>query len=180
MLMRSFLKRHRVVLLFALTWSYVTLMMGQAPSGFPLTDFQGIGCRAKGRLQDCPENPGMKQILARGKDAIPMLIAQLSETGRTKEPVEDFWTYTTSGDVSYMLLNDLFTDSDGRAFHLRGVPDWRVILAGCSGCAEVCWRRYVHRHGMVSIQRDWRAAWKQYQSRVVWDPGSRCFRVDGK
>jgi hypothetical protein len=47
---------------------------------YPLTKFNNEGCMAKGRVQDCSGSV-MRQILADGKNAIPVLISQLTETG---------------------------------------------------------------------------------------------------
>ena len=44
---------------------------------------------AKGRVQDC-SGTVMQQILADGKNAIPILISQLTETARTKKQIEDY------------------------------------------------------------------------------------------
>jgi hypothetical protein len=52
----------------------------------------------------------MQQILADGKEAIPVLISQLTETARTEYQIADYWGDTRSGDVAYVILIDLFTD----------------------------------------------------------------------
>src|SRR5690242_1915038 len=85
---------------------------------FPLWKFDELTsnhtCRAKGRLQDkgyC-NSKLMDQIIAQGKDSIPVLISQLTNTRRTQEPIYDYWSYTTAGDIAYFILTDLFTDSD--------------------------------------------------------------------
>jgi len=58
---------------------------------FPLRKFDEINgsCRAKGRFQDkdyCSSRM-MDQIIAQGKDAIPVLISQIIETRAMKRPV---------------------------------------------------------------------------------------------
>jgi hypothetical protein len=117
------------------------------------------------------------QVLAGGIASIPVLISQLIEESRTRKPVEDFWNYTSSGDVAFIVLNDLFTDTDGKTMTIPGVPDWEAVMTGCSENAEKCWRLYVHRYGMSSIQRAWQIAWNSNQSRIFWDPTARCFRL---
>jgi hypothetical protein len=78
---------------------------------YPLTQFNNEGCMAKGRVEYCSGSV-MHQILADGKNAIPVLISQLTETARTKYQIADYWGDTRSGDVAYAILTDLFTDED--------------------------------------------------------------------
>jgi hypothetical protein len=152
--------------------------VSQVPHRFALDQFGDFACRAKGRLQDCSTgNPITRQVLATGKRSIPVLISQLTETARTEEPIIDFWAYTTSGDVAFMFLTDLFTDKDGESFTMPGVSNWEKIMSGCNGVAEACWRRYVRKNGIRSVQQSWQAAWETNQNRIIWDPASRCFRL---
>jgi hypothetical protein len=118
-----------------------------------------------------------RQVLAAGSRAIPVLISQLTETDRTKEPSFDFWNNTTSGDVAFILLNDLFTGEDLKSFTMPDVPNWETIMAGCPDNAETCWRKYIRKNGIQSVQRSWQSAWERNHSRIVWDPESRCFRL---
>jgi hypothetical protein len=63
--------------------SSLLVQSGQAQTKmakYPLTKFNNEGCMAKGRVQDCSGSV-MRQILADGKNAIPVLISQLTETG---------------------------------------------------------------------------------------------------
>jgi hypothetical protein len=168
--------------LFVLTLvSCVQSAVSQVPHRFALDQFEDIRCRAKGRLQDCstvnPVNPVTSQVLAAGKRSIPVLISQLAEIARTKKPVFDFWSYTTSGDVAFAFLTDLFTDSDGKSFTMPGVPNWEKVMSGCQVNAETCWRQYIRKNGARSVQRPWQMAWENNQNRIVWDPDSRCFRL---
>ena len=151
--------------------------VAQVPHKFALDRFEHESCRGKGRLQECDDNPVMKKVLAAGSPSIPVLISQLDETSRTKEPIEDFWNYTTSGDVAFIILTDLFTDKDGKSFTMPGVPNWDMIMAGCNKAAEACWRKYIHKHGIRSLQQSWQAAWEADRDRVVWDDDARCFRL---
>jgi hypothetical protein len=145
---------------------------------YPLWDFdeQGHTCRAKGRLQDkgyCASHL-MNQIIADGKAAIPVLISQLRETRPTKEPIYDYWSLTTSGDIAYFILNDLFTDSDWKTFHMPGLES---LDDHCDSYAEDCWQRFLKKHGRKFVQDQWLAAWKKNGDRVYWDEGSRCYKV---
>src|ERR1700685_1401378 len=92
--------------------SFLTMQSGhgQTKSGkYPLTEFDNYGCMAKGRVQDC-SGKVMQQILADGKDAIPILISQLTQTTIKKNQIADYWSGTRSGDVAFVMLVDLFTD----------------------------------------------------------------------
>lgn len=119
----------------------------------------------------------MQQILAGGKASIPILISQLTDAGHTREPIEDYWAETTSGDIAYIVLTDLFTDSDWKTFNMPGVPDWTAVSSGCHSDAETCWRAYLKKHGRKSIQDAWLHAWSRYKDQIFWEPTARCFRL---
>jgi hypothetical protein len=129
------------------------------PKRFPLWNFDEVSytCRAKGRLQDkdyC-ESKLMDKIVASGKAAIPILITQLTETRATKTPIYDYWSETTSGDVAYFILNDLFTDSDWKTFNMPGL---KGLKDNCNDAAETCWRRFLRKHSRKFVQEQWLAA----------------------
>ena len=172
------LQRVFAALIVSIGLSSAQTALSQLPHKFALAQFEDIACRAKGRLQDCSiGNPVTSQILAGGKWSVPVLISQLTETTRTEEPILDFWSYTTSGDIAFMFLNDLFTDPDGESFAMPGVPNWKAIMSGCDGTAGDCWRKYVRKRGIRSVQQSWRAAWENNRDRIMWDAKSRCFRL---
>jgi hypothetical protein len=52
---------------------------------FKLSQLENYGCEAKGRVQDC-SGKVIEEILARGKDSIPILISQLTDTSQAKNP----------------------------------------------------------------------------------------------
>src|SRR5438270_6387454 len=79
---------------------------------FPLSSFDSSGCQFVGRSQDC-SGKVMSDILSGGKSAVPILISQLTDSDRTKRPIQEGWTYTNSGDVAYIVLISLFTSPDG-------------------------------------------------------------------
>ena len=116
----------------------------------------------------------MDQIVAQQKAAIPILISQLTDQRKTREPIFDFWNQTTSGDIAYFILRDLFTEPDSKTFNLSGIqlPD-----QNCPGGAETCWRAFVRKYGRKSIQAQWRAAWHANRDRIYWVQSARCFRV---
>ncbi len=148
---------------------------------FPLSNFHDQFCRGKGRVQECVfGNAVMQQILAKGRNAIPVLISQLTDTARTKEPIEDFWSYTAVGDVAYIVLTDLFTDSDWKTFNgftMPDVPDWNAVMKGCDYNSETCWRIYLRIHGRRSVQKAWLRAWNVNKDQIYWDSKTNCFRV---
>jgi hypothetical protein len=165
-----------LALLVLVTFGSVQIGVPQLPHKFPLDQFAPL-CRAKGRVQDCPYDPVTKQVLAAGNRAIPVLISQLTETDRTRTPALDFWSYTTSGDVAFIFLTDLFTDKDLSSSTVPHVPTWEKIMSGCSDNAEACWRKYIRKNGIRSVQRSWQSAWERNRNQIVWDPESRCFRL---
>ncbi len=119
----------------------------------------------------------MRQVLADGKSAIPVLISQLTETARTKYQISDFWGQTRSGDVAFVVLTDLFTDADLKTFEMPGVPGWPAVMRGCSEAAEPCWNGYLRKHGRMSVRQAWERAWTLHKGQIHWDPNARCFRV---
>jgi hypothetical protein len=145
---------------------------------FALWNFDAINdsCRAKGRLQDkqyCASQM-MDQIIAQGKDAIPVLISQLTETRPTRKPIYDYWARTTSGDVAFFILHDLFTDSDWKTFNLPGVTSPNE---GCSEGSQGCWMIFLKKHGRRPLQQEWEKAWEANKDRIYWNETVRCFRL---
>lgn len=155
----------------------------QKPGKFPLWDFDEVNhsCGAKGRLQDkdyC-ESKMMDQIIAQGKDAIPILISQLTDTQATQEPIYAYWNETTAGDIAYFILTDLFTDASWTTFTMPGLD---ALKNHCNNNlpAEACWRGFLKKHGRQFVQDQWLAAWNANKDRVYWDEKDRCFRVSVK
>jgi hypothetical protein len=146
---------------------------------FSLALFDDYGCKAKGRTQDC-SGAVMKEILADGKNAIPILISQLTETARTKEQISDYWSDTRTGDVAYIVLTDLFTESDLHTFNMPAVPDFPTVMKGCDSTAQGCWNEFLRRHGRKSVQQAWLSAWNLRKDQIYWEPNERCFRITKK
>jgi hypothetical protein len=144
---------------------------------YALTKFNNEGCMAKGRVQDCSGSVVMRQILADGKDAIPILISQLTERTPTETEIADHWFDTESGDVAYIVLTDLFTMPDEEKSQMPDVPDWTSVRTGCKTTAQSCWDQYVRKHGRMSVERAWMRAWNLHNAQVYWDSKARCFRV---
>jgi hypothetical protein len=143
---------------------------------YPLTKFENYGCMAKGRVQDC-QGKVMERILADGKDAIPILISQLTETAVAENQIADYWSGTRSGDVAFVVLNDLFTDADSRTFGMPGVPNWSAVQKGCNSAAETCWVEYLRKHGRMSVRQGWQRAWNLHKDKIHWDARAQCFRL---
>ena len=159
--------------------SFLLIQSGQTQTRiikYPLTQFSNEGCMAKGRVQDCSGSV-MKKIIADGKDAIPILISQLTETRPTKYQIEDYWTGTRSGDVAYIVLTDLFTKPDSETSEMPGVPDWKTVMKGCHTMAQGCWDEFLHKHGRKSVQQAWLRAWNLNRHKVYWDATVQCYRV---
>jgi hypothetical protein len=114
------------------------------------------------------------QIVAQGKNAIPVLISQLTDIRKTRRPIYDFWSETTAGDVAYFILSSLFTDSDWKTFNMPGLE---ALNDKCNDAAEICWRRFLEVHGRKFVQAEWLAAWVANKDHVYWDKDARCFRV---
>lgn len=148
----------------------------KSSEAFPLQQFDEAPgmCRAKGRLQDnyCISKM-MDQIVARGKEAVPILISQLTDQ-RPARPIFDYWNRMTVGDIAAAILNNLFTDADWTTFNL---PNLKLSKSPCDDSAENCWYRIVKAHGRLFIQRQWLAAWNANKDRIYWDADARCFRI---
>lgn len=125
----------------------------ERPTKYPLWNFGDprLTCRDKGRLPDEDDcfSHLMDRIIADGEAAIPVLISQLTETRSTKEPIYNYWSLTTSGDVAYFILTDLFTDSDWKTLHTPGLES---LQERCDSHTEDCWQRLLKKHGGSSLK----------------------------
>lgn len=173
--------RGRVLLFLLLSCS---MCFGQSKpepvKEFPLWKFDELtapgSCRNKGRFQDkeyC-DSQVVDQILAEGKEAIPILIGQLTDTRKTKHPVYDLWNYTAAGDIANTLLFDLFTASD---WTIAPMPELESLQMECAHPGEPCWRKFLRKNGREFVQKQWRAAWTTNKDRIYWDRKDRCFRM---
>lgn len=133
-------------------------------------------CRGKGRLQDTEycRSATMDAILAKGKDAVPILIAQLTDERVVKMPILDYWNEMKVGDIAYVILRNLFTDAGADTLNLSGLESTQDA---CSDGANTCWRLLVRMRGRRSIQRQWLAAWNANKSEVYWDATARTFKM---
>jgi hypothetical protein len=168
----------QIVLLFLVAMALPALSSGQQRK-FPLSQFGNDGCEDKGRVQDC-SGKVIQEILAGGKNSIPILISQLTETTQTKKPIATYWGYTNSGDIAYIVLTDLFTEPDSETPNIPNVPGWTTVRKGCESASEGCWREYIRKHGRKSVQQAWQGAWNLWKDSVYWEPTARCFRISKK
>jgi hypothetical protein len=171
-------QNYRLLILITFLAVIVVCSSAQAqPRKFPLSSFDSTSCRQKARFQECSTKV-MTDVLAAGKSAVPILISQLTDTGRTQQPIAPDWSYTDSGDVAYFILISLFTNGDG-TFNLPDVPTWQTVLKGCNTAVEGCWREYLKKNGRESMQQAWTKAWNSNKDKIFWDAKEKCFRVTG-
>ena len=146
----------------------------------PLWQFDELtapgSCRTIGRIQDkahC-DSKVVDQVLALGKDAIPVLIAELTDTRKTKHAVYDLWKYTAAGDIANSMLFDLFTTADLR---MADMPELDPLQMQCKKPGEPCWRKFLHQKGRKFVQEHWEAAWNAHKDSIYWDEMARCFKL---
>jgi len=150
------------------------------PAPLAQIDLTKIGRVApKGRLQDTEYNhlPVVENLIAHGNEAPPFLIDKLDDETKIDDHVFDYWREARVGDVAFVILADLFTDSNGRTT-IPGV-DYDTFLgrAPNSGATEELLRNYIATRGRHDITKRWRNTWAQYKNRVYWDDADRCFRL---
>jgi hypothetical protein len=135
---------------------------------------------SKGRVQDEEYNPGnqvVRSLIASGPEAVPFLVAKLTDDNIVKGPVFDFWPVVRVGDIALVVLCDFFTVSDwsrstvpGLAWadlleqHDADIPSWTAL------------ERFVTKHGRTGLQRKVETLLKPHQGKLVWDQAEHCFR----
>ncbi len=152
----------------------------EAAEQIPLWKFDEMtapgSCRMIGRFQDkeyC-DSKVVDQIVALGRDAIPLLIAELTDERKTKHSIYDLWKYTAAGDIANSLLFDLFTASD---LTVASMPELDSLQMECHQPGEPCWRKFLHKKGRKYVQERWQAAWNAHKDQVYWDDKARCFKL---
>jgi hypothetical protein len=133
-------------------------------------------CRMMGRFQDkeyC-DSKVVDQVLALGKDAIPLLISELTDERKTRHSIYDLWKYTAAGDIANSLLFDLFTASD---LTVSAMPELESLQMECHQPGESCWRKFLHKKGRKFVQVHWQAAWEAHKGQIYWDEKARCFKL---
>jgi hypothetical protein len=129
------------------------------------------------RLQDFP-SPMMDRIIAAGPKAVPILIGMIADRrmANTREPLICYWPGMAIGDIAFVLLTDLFTDT-GRKTTVPGA-DWNDLLGPNDTVAG--WEQlhgFIKKHGSSALQARWRRVWDKYRGQVFWDRKERCFKL---
>ncbi len=145
------------------------------PKPYALSTWKNITCRAKGRFQDreyC-SSVVMDQIVRDEKSAIPVLIAQITDSRWIAEPVYDFWPRIRAGELAYFILEDLFLDDTWQNSTMPSLfPDQH-----CNEASSVCWEKFRKTHSLKNLQLHWMMFWKENEGRIYWDDKARCFRL---
>jgi len=132
----------------------------------------------KGRLQEYG-SPQATRVIELNKKAIPLLIACLTDETPTKKPIEDYWPVTTVGDIAFLFLCDLFTDSSWQHSTINDVVNWNTLEAAYPNQTSFdSWYSYLKEHGRKHVQDVWYERWKQIDRDVIWDQKEQCFKVD--
>jgi hypothetical protein len=131
----------------------------------------------KGRLQDAG-SPQAMNIIKLNKKAIPLLIGCLTDETKTKDSVEDYWGVTTVGDIAFLFLCDLFTDSSWQHSTIDGVVNWETVEAEYPHTdSAYAWYSYVKKHGRKQVQNVWYKRWKEEEQAIFWDEKEQCLKV---
>jgi hypothetical protein len=170
---------HRKPLFIALFLSTSTFAAGQAKGDhtktYPLSNWRNMTCRAKGRFQDrgyCT-SAVIDRIVADGKSAIPVLIAQITDSRRIAQPVFDFWPPLQAGDLAHFILESLFLDETWEHSTMPAL----FPAEKCDEPSWVCWEMFRKQHRLTEIQARWNEFWEANKDRIYWDEKGRCFRL---
>ncbi len=171
------LSRHGRLLVLLLLPTAAAAVRPEPPAAYPLMEWQGGSCGAKGRFQDreyC-RSDAIDRIVADGKQAIPILISQITDERRMREPVLDFRPPFRVGELAILILDDLFLDQDWKR---RTMPDLFPDSRCKAGVPErECWTRFRAKHSLATIQARWFRFWQMNERLTNWDEAARCFRV---
>jgi hypothetical protein len=117
-------------------------------------------------------------IIRLNKKAIPLLIGCLTDETKTKDSVEDYWGVTTVGDIAFLFLCDLFTDSSWQHSTIDGVVNWETVEAEYPHTdSAYAWYSYVKKHGRKQVQNVWYKRWKEEEQAIFWDEKEQCLKV---
>jgi len=84
----------------------------------------------KGRARDKEYNPHLPVIdalIEKGTNSIPLLIEMLSDDTRIDHQIIDYWPSHTLGDIAFIILTDLTTDSSWKTSTIPGAS-WDEVL----------------------------------------------------
>jgi len=142
---------------------------------YALSTWSNLTCRAKGRFQDreyC-RSVVIDQIVADGKSAIPILVAQITDARWIAEPVFDFWPRIRTGELAHLILASLFIDDTWQKSTMP--PLFRE--KPCHESGWDCWAQFRKAHSLKDIQSHWQAFWELNKESIYWDDKARCFRL---
>jgi hypothetical protein len=138
----------------------------------------------KGRAQDKsynPEQPVIDHLLAKGKECLPLLIDTLDNDTEIDHQIIDYWPHNTIGDIAFVILTDLTTDSSWRKSTIPG-GSWNEIL-GSKPNNDILLPAFnqltdfKQHHGSIEIKRRWQALWSRHQNQIYWDQRDKCFKL---
>lgn len=137
----------------------------------------------KGRIQDKEYNPNVPlidEIIAYGKESIPVLIDMLDDETEVPHQVFSFWPRNTIGDIALAILTDLTTDSTWIKSTIPGTS-YEDILGVEKDPDVPFWNYlydYIEKHGRKEIKEKWHNIWLKYKDKIYWDSKERCFKIE--
>ena len=140
---------------------------------------------SKGRFQEGDTVTGesnlvAREIVAAGKDAIPLLISKLEDEPEIDRGVKSFWGSLYVGDMALIILSDLFQDETEMGSTIPGFA-WDEFLergGDRSMTGEEVLRRYIEKYGRRKIKERWKAMWEQKRNAIFWDGKCYCYKVN--
>jgi hypothetical protein len=159
----------------------VALAIGQMPTAAPDVDLRKIGhIESKGRVQDTSHNQHdvVGRLLAAGPAAVPFLVSKLEDETTIPGGVFDFWPEVRVGDVAFVIICDLFLESDETTVTVPGLS-WASLLEEHANPGLPSWEllhAFVAKHGRVAIRRKVESLLKTHGSELRWDSTERCLR----
>jgi hypothetical protein len=134
-------------------------------------------CVAKGRLQEM-HFATTDEIVAAGKEAVPVLIELIADERKLSEPVICFWHDMTVGDLAFAILTDLFQDSTWTKSTVAGASQEEMLGPKAEDTPFVNhYLDYVEQQGRKSLQDKWWRIWDRVKDSLYWDEKELCFKV---
>jgi len=117
-------------------------------------------------------------LIKAGKPAVPWLIEQLEDETVIEQHVMDYWYNVSVGDVSLILLFNLFQGRDGKPT-INGFG-WDEFLerANENQTGEQVLRVYIEKNGRSKIKERWQQMWDQNKDSIFWDKETKSFRLN--
>ena len=137
----------------------------------------------KGRAQDLDYNNSevINELVANGKNSIPLLISKLEDRTLMPCQVEDYWPQMMVGDVAFIMLSDFSTDSTWTKATIPGTGWDEFFEAKYENDKGMTGSDYyyhqIRKHGRPWVRAKWQKIWDTYKDRIVWDEEERSFKV---